>query len=222
MVDILEKYVDKTQEGVVVQASTIGSLEALLEFLKTSGIPVSAVNIGPVHKKDILKAMRNIGGDKQAATVVKNKEYASILCFDVRVTPEASKFAEEEGIKIFTANIIYNLFDDFMAYVDVCKNERKGELGTKAVFPCILEMVKDACFNASNPIVIGVKVVEGVLKIGTPLCVPDRDNLRLGFVQSIEQNKKPIQQARALNGDVAVKIQNDGSVQYRRHFDDKA
>ena len=139
-----------------------------------------------MHKKDIIKAMRNIGGDKQAASVDKKKEYASILCFDVRVTPEAAKFAEEEGIKIFTANIIYNLFDAFIEYVDVCRNERKGELGTKAVFPCIVEMVKDACFNASKPIVIGVKVVEGILKIGTPLCVPDRDNLRIGFVQSIE------------------------------------
>lgn len=30
LVDILDKYVDKTKEGVTVQASTIGSLEALL------------------------------------------------------------------------------------------------------------------------------------------------------------------------------------------------
>jgi translation initiation factor 5B len=46
------------------------------------------------------------------------KEFASILAFDVKVTPEAAKFAEEEGVKIFTADIIYNLFDAFTEYVE--------------------------------------------------------------------------------------------------------
>ena len=53
-------------------------------------------------------------------------------------------------------------------------------------------MVKGACFNAKSPIVIGVVVKEGVLRIGTPLVIPDRENLRLGIVASIESNKKPI------------------------------
>ena len=43
-------------------------------------------------------------------------------------------------------------------------------------------MVKDACFNQKNSIIIGAKVVEGILKVGTPLCVPDRDCLKLGVV----------------------------------------
>lgn len=58
LIDILDKYVDKTSDGVCVQASTLGSLEALLEFLKCSKIPVCSISIGPVYKKDVMKAMK--------------------------------------------------------------------------------------------------------------------------------------------------------------------
>ena len=89
LVDIMDKYVDKTNQGVCVQASTLGSLEALLEFLKSMKIPVTSINIGPIHKKDVLKAMKGLSGEHHA------KEFATILAFDVKVTPEAIEFAEE-------------------------------------------------------------------------------------------------------------------------------
>ena len=40
------------------QASTLGALEALLEFLSTKevNIAVAGINIGPVHKKDVMRA----------------------------------------------------------------------------------------------------------------------------------------------------------------------
>jgi translation initiation factor 5B len=111
------------------------------------------------------------------------------------------------------------LFDSFTEYVKQCKDERKSEAGNKAVFPCILDIVPDSCFNTKNPIILGVNVIEGQLRIGTLLCIPTKENLRLGLVTSIEANKKPLQTARASNGSVAIKIASTDSIQYGRHFD---
>jgi translation initiation factor 5B len=87
------KSVDRSGKGVYVQASTLGALEALLEFLRTSKIPVSGINIGGVFKRDIIRA---------ATMVERAPEYAIVLAFDVVVDKEATKIAEEMGVKIFT------------------------------------------------------------------------------------------------------------------------
>lgn len=78
--------VDKSGEGVCVQASTLGSLEALLEFLKSPAvkIPVSGISIGPVHKKDVMRA--------SVMLERKRKEFATILAFDVKVSFYMSSF----------------------------------------------------------------------------------------------------------------------------------
>ncbi len=65
-------------------------MEALLEFLLKSKIPVCNISIGPVHKKDIMKAMKVLAQDPAKI----KKEFATVLAFDVRVTPEAKEFAE--------------------------------------------------------------------------------------------------------------------------------
>ena len=42
-----------------------------------------------------------------------------VLAFDVKVEREAQEIADSVGVKIFTADIIYHLFDAFTAYRDV-------------------------------------------------------------------------------------------------------
>jgi translation initiation factor 5B len=88
----MEEYIDKDKRGVYVQASTLGSLEALLEFLRSSKIPVANISIGPVYRKDIVKA---------SAQLEKNPEYAVVLCFDVPVDKDAKAMAEELNVKVF-------------------------------------------------------------------------------------------------------------------------
>ncbi len=177
-------------------------------------IPVCSINIGPIHKKDIMKSIKNLQGTGT------RKEFASILAFDVKVSPDAQEFADENGVRVFTANIIYHLFDDFTEYAKKCDDDRKNQEGKKAIFPCLVEMVRGAIFNTKNPIIMGVTIKAGILKVGTPLCIPAKEKMLMGKVESIEKNKQPITWARSQHGEVAIKINNDHNLMYGRHFDD--
>lgn len=48
-----------------------------------------------------------------------------MLVFDVKVLADAQKYAEENGVKIFIANIIYHLTDHFNKHVQAVKDKRK-------------------------------------------------------------------------------------------------
>lgn len=150
--------VSKTGRGVSVQASTLGSLEALLEFLKVSKIPVANISIGPVYKRDVMSA---------GIMLEKAKEYAVMLCFDVKVDKDAQAYADDVGVKIFTADIIYHLFDDFTKHMAQLTEQKKEDSKLLAVFPCVLSPV--AVFNKKDPILVGVDVTEGSLRLLTPI-----------------------------------------------------
>ena len=157
-IESLLSRVSKTGRGVSVQASTLGSLEALLEFLKVSKIPVANISIGPVYKRDVMSA---------GIMLEKAKEYAVMLCFDVKVDKEAQAYADEQGIKIFTADIIYHLFDDFTKHMAQLAEQKKEESKFLAVFPCVLQPI--AVFMKKDPILVGADVTDGTLKLHTPI-----------------------------------------------------
>ncbi|CAB4269178.1 unnamed protein product [Prunus armeniaca] len=206
--------IDKSGEGVCVQAYTLGSLEALLEFLKTPevNIPVSGISIGTVHKKDVMKA---------SVMLEKKKEFATILAFDVKVTPEAWKLADDLGVKIFMADIIYHLFDQFKGYINNLKEEKKKESSDEAVFPSVIKILPNSVFNKKDPILLGVDVLEGILKVGTPICIPQRDFITIGRIASIKNNHRPVDIAKK-GMKVSIKIigtnPDEQQKMYGRHF----
>lgn len=201
--------------GVMVQASTLGALEALLQFLREETnppIPVSAIGIGAVHKRDVTRI--SIMNEKG------KPEFATILAFDVDINREAREHANEMGVRIFTADIIYHLFDQFTRYMEDLMEKRRQEAAAVAVFPSICRILPQHIFNQKDPIIVGIEVVEGILKIGTPLCVPALGGLHIGKVTSIESNGKEQETARK-GSSVAVKITNESNptLTYGRQFD---
>lgn len=213
--------VDKSGRGVCVQASTLGSLEALLDFLKSMKIPVMAISIGPVYKRDVMRA---------TAMLEKAPEYALMLAFDVKIDKEAEQYAAEQNIKIFSADIIYHLFDSFTAYQKELLEKKRRDNAHQAIFPCVLKTIQ--IINKRNPMIIGVDVTNGSVRIGTPITVVKSDPatgaklvLPLGKVVSLEVNHKSVDSVRKgqANAGVAMRLSEPSSAQpiWGRHVDEK-
>jgi len=201
------------ENGVHVQASTLGSLEALLEFLKTSNIPYSGINIGPVHRRDVIRTSTQLERDAQ---------WAVLLAFDVRIERDAQEHADSVGVKIFQADIIYHLFDMFIAHRERLKKENQEKFRHVAVFPCKLRVLPQYIFNSRDPIICGVIVEDGFVRLGTPICVPSKDSLDLGRIVSIELNHKPMEMARK-GAEICIKIEpvsGEAPKMFGRHFDE--
>jgi translation initiation factor 5B len=211
----LQSKLNTDKLGVLVQASTLGALEALLQFLREETkppIPVSAIGIGTIHKRDVTKI--SIMNEKG------HSEYATILAFDVPIEREAREHAQDMNVRIMTADIIYHLFDQFTRFMAELNEQRRAEASAIAVFPSIIKILPQHIFNQKDPIIVGAEVVEGILKVGTPLCVPALGGLFVGKVESIENNGR-IQETARKGVSVAIKIVNESNptITYGRQFD---
>jgi len=63
-----------SHKGIHVQASTLGSLEALLDFLNENGVAIGSYGIGEVHVKDVKRASNS-----------KDVLMSTLIAFDVKV-----------------------------------------------------------------------------------------------------------------------------------------
>merc|ERR1711879_420492 len=113
----------------------------------------------------------------------------AILAFDVKIEKDAQKMADKLGVKIFSASIIYHLNDMFVAHLQALEEEKRRLHAGEAVWPVVMEIMPEHIFNKKDPLVFGVYIVEGTLRLGTPIsAIREPENLFLGKVTSIEDN----------------------------------
>ncbi len=195
---------DKT--GVVVKGDTLGTLEALVEALKRRNIPVRIADIGPVTRTDVIDA---------SITKKHDRYLGVILAFNVKVLPEAMDEAKRLGIKIFQNNVIYRLLEEYEEWVQEEKRRARIESLNQLVRPGKFRILEGYVFRRSNPAIVGVEVLGGVIRPGYP--VMDSQGRPLGRIQAIKDRDRSLEEAR-LGQAVAVSIQ--GRILIGRHVDE--
>ncbi|MHA1216985.1 MAG: translation initiation factor IF-2, partial [Candidatus Thorarchaeota archaeon] len=168
--------IHRDSSGIVLKADTLGSLEAVTQFIQERKVPVRVADVGPIVKRDVLEA--RAAGDTDPLNAV-------ILGFNVKVAPGIEDLAAEYGVEIFLNDVIYRLYDDYYAWLIVKKEQAKAESLGHIVRPGKIELLPDYIFRHKDPAIVGVRVY-GVIRpkvglingegrrVGTILQIQDR------------------------------------------------
>ena len=175
-----EVVIETDDQGVVVKADSLGSLEALITLLREAGIAIRKTGIGDVTKKDITDAESNLEKDPMTAVV---------LGFNVNL-PSDVNFGK---VKVLTSEIIYELLRDYDNWVKEEKRKLEASRLDTLTRPFKIELLSGYVFRQSNPAVCGMHVVEGTVKTGVGLMKADGKTLTL--VKSLQAEQETIDKA---------------------------
>ena len=193
LADSMQSNVSCTDEGVVIRADAIGSLEALAYELSAANIPIVKASVGDVSKRDVVTADPS------------DEEYRAILAFNVKVHPDAKNELFEAGVKLFESDIVYRLLEDYEEWKAQIKEKQAQHLREDFAHPGKFEILEGHTFRTRDPAVVGVRVLGG--RIALNQGVLRDDNQVVGRIQSLRSGDQTLKEA--LQGDeVAVAITN--------------
>ena len=193
LTDSMKSNVKCTDEGVVIRADAIGSLEALAYELSAVNIPIVKAVVGDVSRRDVVTADPS------------DEEYRAILAFNVKVHPDAKKELHETGVKIFESDIVYRLLEDYQEWQEEIKDKQAQHLREDYAHPGKFEILEGHTFRTRDPAVVGVRVLGG--RIALNQGVLRTDNSVVGRIQSLRSGDQVLKEA--LQGEeVAIAVNN--------------
>ncbi len=180
--------------GVVLKADALGSLEALEGQLKMKNIPIRRADVGDVSRRDVVEAVSVRNSDPLLGVV---------LAFNVKVLQDAQAEAEREGVPIVQENIIYRLLEQYEDWAKKKREEVRAEKLEVYVRPAKFVLKPGYVFRRSDPAIVGVDVLGGILRPKAPLM--GKNGKPVGTVKEIQKDKKSVQEAK-LGDELAVSI----------------
>jgi len=177
----LTENIKTAEDGIVIKAESLGSLEALIILLKQENISVLKAGIGNINKQDIQAAKASSG----------IPENAVLLGFNVKIDEEAVEMKND--VKILLNDVIYKLIEDLKKWQEEKRNEIEKEKLLSLASICKLEILGNFVFHNSNPAIFGVRVFGGKLK--PELNLIDETGEKISRVKNIQQEKSSLKEA---------------------------
>lgn len=181
------------EEGVVVKADTLGSLEAIVGELEKKSVPVRLGDLGPVSERDVI----------EASISSKDPTLRVLLAFNVRLMPEAVEEARRRNVPVFQGKIIYRLIEEFLEWRRLEKQREASMQLEQIILPGRIRILPAYVFRRSKPAIVGVKVEAGCIKPGYPLI--NSKGEKIGVIEQIQKEGKSIPKAEA-GEEVAISI----------------
>ncbi len=187
-----EANIELHEEGLVIKADAIGSLEGLAFELKDEEIPIAMASVGDVSQKDIVNA-----------ETMKDPLHKIILAFNVSILPDAKEELKQSDVKIIENDVVYRLVDDYKEWRENEKRKIEEEKRRKIVFPCKFRILENHTFRISKPAIVGVRILGGQMQPGRRLL--KNDGRVVGNIKSIRDGDQSLDMAEQ-GDEVAIAI----------------
>jgi translation initiation factor 5B len=190
--EVSEVEIDTENDGVLLRADTLGSLEALVKSLKEIDVPIRKAEIGDVTRQDVME--------------MKSLPLPIIFAFNAKVSPGVDTVASDNNVKVFSSDVIYRLLEDYERWEKDSKNRKELEMLASVSRPGRIRIMPGYVFRQSKPAIVGVEVMLGIIRSDSRMM---KEGKHIGDVKELQSEGENVSEAQA-GEKVAVSI--DGAV----------
>ncbi len=188
--------------GVTVKAEALGSLEAISYELSKKEILIRSAGIGDITRRDITDV-----------STLNDPLSKIIIGFNVEMLPEAQEAALSSDTAVETGSVIYSLVEATEKWIQGKKEEIEEGRKQDTPIPSKFTIMPEYIFRSNKPVIVGVKVLTGRLKVGDSLI--KSDGRYAGVIKSIREGETSKKFADA-GQEVAISI--EGVILHRHIF----
>ncbi len=173
--EIEDITIDTEDEGILVKADTIGSLEAVVKLLRDLDIPIRTVDIGDVNRRDIINS---------SIALTENELYGVIIAFNVSVHPNSVEDLNNSDVTLFEGDVIYQIIEDYEEWVKEKEAAKKKAVYDGIIKPAKFMVLPKLIFRQSKPAIVGIESLSGTIKQGQKLI--NKNSEYVGVIASME------------------------------------